>query len=76
MRAAAASTEIELPCPRLTAAGGTAKASSAPVMSNNSSALPRRDAGRFDDRMMANGGAPSGFGCRGWGDFQRLRPRD
>jgi len=43
-----------------------------PVMSSNPSALPGRDAGRLDDRMMANGGAPSGFGCRGWGDGQRF----
>jgi hypothetical protein len=41
-----------------------------PVMSNNSSALPGRDAGRFGDRMMDHGGARSGFGCRGRGDGQ------
>jgi hypothetical protein len=40
-------------------------------MSINSSALPGRHADRFDDRMMANGGAPSGLAGRGWGDGQR-----
>jgi hypothetical protein len=43
-----------------------------PVLSNSSSAMLGREERRFDDRMMANGGAPSGFGCRGWGDGQRF----
>ena len=33
------------------------------TLSNNPSALPGRGVGRFDDRMMADGWAPSGFGC-------------